>query len=78
MLLTVIEIWSTTPTNDKKPNIMRTGKYAEGLVLVTSGLELSVVVDDIVSLILEGLVEVCSVRGARAGDKLFSTTSAKP
>ena len=67
-----------TPTNFENPNIMRTGKYAKGLVLVTSGLELGIVVDDLVSFILEGLVVVCSIRGAVAGDKLFSTTTAKP
>ena len=56
---------------------MRTGKYAEGLVLVTSGLEPRIVVDNFVAFILEGPVVVCSVRGARTGDKLFSATTAK-
>jgi len=56
---------------------MRTGKYAKGFVLVTSGLELSVVVDNFVPFILEGLVVICSIRRALARDKLFSATTAK-
>jgi len=54
-----------------------TRKDTEGLILVTSGLELRVVVDNFVSFSLEGFVVIGSVRRPTAGDKLFCATTAK-
>jgi len=75
MLLTAIR--DTINGAHKLQRSEPTREDAEGLILVTSGLELRVVVNNFVSFSLEGLIVIGSVRRPAAGDELFCPTTAK-
>ena len=54
---------------------VRDREYAQRLVRRSGGLELGVVVDDVIALRLECLVEVCTIGGAFSGNELLGASS---